>query len=60
MLLQAVKYNSAGSHKYVKSELELDKHGGPYTHVIYGFQALTVPTDSRAHSNILSTSFFLK
>ena len=54
MLLQAVKNNSARSDKCVKWELEL-KHGGSYTHVIYSFQALTVPTDSRAHSNKIST-----
>ena len=28
---------------YVKSEIELQKHGGSYTYVIYSVQSLTVP-----------------
>ena len=36
------------------------KHGGSYTHVLYRFQALMVSTDSRAHSNIISTAVLCK
>ena len=60
LLLTSAASGSKTQLSYVcqvyKVRTRTKKHGGSYTHVLHSFQALTVPTGSRAHSNIISTA----